>query len=170
MVQMYFVGVVTWLRDLTQLDLETLTIFILTLHFPATTHTVSHQSTIHVHILSFCTSARWSSPLMFGSRSETKEVFRLFKMSPIMKLWFDNESLCFRDVNRLKMLPTWDGSCWATSWLLLGSALPCAPTAAPFITASASLGQYWQGMEKSLITEQLSDHYWKGWLRVLLRK
>lgn len=48
MVQMYSVGVVTWLRDLTQLDLETLTIYIITLHFPATTHTVSHQSTIHV--------------------------------------------------------------------------------------------------------------------------
>lgn len=75
-----------------------------------------------------CPSAlvRWSSPLMFGSLCETKEVFRLFKMSPIMKLWSDNESLCFRDVNGLKMLPTWDGSCWVTSWLLLGSALPCA--------------------------------------------
>lgn len=55
MVQMYFVGVVTWLLDFTRLDLETLTIYILTLIFPATTHTVSHQSTIHVHILSFGT-------------------------------------------------------------------------------------------------------------------
>lgn len=41
MVQMYSVGVVTWLRDLTQLDLETLTIYIITLHFPATTLTVT---------------------------------------------------------------------------------------------------------------------------------